>query len=124
MDGDFFDPCPDPEADKEQYHCPAEHSNIGINFVVPKPCNSQEPSDTGGEVDAFSKGFARIAVDVGQHSGKTAQTGSDKAGSRINAKTVGGSSDDDASGGAASDVLLKVAQTRYIPFEGMPRKYR
>ena len=111
MHRDFLDPRPHPKANEEQHHCSAEHGEVGVKTIVAESRHSQEAPDTGGEVNTFPKGFTRIAVDVGQHASKTTQTGSDQAGGGIEVETVGDSSDCNASGGAASDVLLKIAQT-------------
>jgi len=80
--------------------------------MLPESRNGQNAPDTGGEIDTLPKGGARITVDVGQHSGETAQTSSDQAGGRLETETVGESSDGNAGSGAASDVLLKIAQVQ------------
>jgi hypothetical protein len=109
MDSEFFYQCSESEADHQKHECSAEQSKVGINAKVAKSGGGQNTSDTGSEIDTFLKGFACIAVDVGQHTGKTAQSCGDEADGHLEAKVIGYPRDRNASGGTASDVLPKIA---------------
>jgi hypothetical protein len=78
--------------------------------VKTKSGSGQDTPDSGSEVHALLKGFACIAVEIGQHSGKTAQTGRDQAHRHVKAEMIGDAPHRNAGSGTASDVLLKIAQ--------------
>ena len=76
--------------------------------MMPKSGGGQNTADPGSKIDALLKRFTRIAVDVGQHTGETAQTGRDHADRWRKAEMIGDPSDGNARGGTASDVLLEI----------------
>jgi len=115
MDGNFFDERCETESDQQKHEGSAEHCKVGIDTKIAESCGGQDTSDSGGKVDTFLKGFARIAVDVGQHTGETAQTGSDQTRLRGKAEVIGDSCYGNAGAGTASDVLLEITQCERVP---------
>jgi hypothetical protein len=110
MDSHLFDEGSESEANQQKNERSAEHRQVGVIKVMPESRSGQNTADSGGQIDTFLKRFAGVAIDVGQHTGETAQTGGDQTNLRGNTEMIGDPSEGNAGGGTASDVLLKITQ--------------